>query len=250
MRQPRHEFHEKPGLSHEPGRYHIGMRDERAILGLFAKWPTPGTVKTRLARDSSPEFACQVASAFLADSILQFEITGVRRILAVAPASEQEQFKALVGERWEVTPQIDGDLGTRLSHFFAEAFREGAERVVVIGTDSPTLPPEYLERAFQELTEHDVVIGPATDGGYYLIGLNQPSPNLFDGICWSTSNVLQQTVDRLGSMSLHLLPPWFDVDTIDDWAMFCGYVKAMHHAGLDHAATRSAALIRENEKFP
>ena len=116
---------------------------------------------------------------------------------------------------------------------------------VAIGADSPTLPVEYVERAFTLLAENDVVLGPALDGGYYLIGLGASDFGVFTDIPWSTAHVLEATIARLRATSarLALLPPWYDVDTAADWALLRGHVLAMRRAGIDPRVPRLEGLI-------
>jgi rSAM/selenodomain-associated transferase 1 len=216
----------------------------RAVLGLFAKEPAPGRVKTRLAAVTSPEWAAGVADAFLRDTVARLAAVPVRRVLTFAPADAAGFFAALVDGRFELTPQADGDLGRRLAAFTAGRFAEGAGQVVLVGTDSPTLPVEWVVRAFAELGAADVVLGPATDGGYYLVGLTPAAPPLFDGIDWGGPDVLRQTVERLeGRRSrLALLPPWYDVDTLDDWRMLRGHLAALARAGYDPGAPHTVRM--------
>jgi len=217
-----------------------------SVLGLFAKWPQAGAVKTRLATDTSTEFAVRVADAFLGDSLERFASIPIRRILAFTPLQQESSFASIARTSWELEPQCDGDLGERLDRFFQTRFAEGCSRVVVLGTDSPTLPLEYVTDALESLKHRDVVIGPATDGGYYLLGLSRPLPRLFQAIRWSASDVLSQTVARLDAQLLALLPPWYDVDTGDDWAALCGHITAMRRAGLDPRVPRTELLIAES----
>src|SRR5262249_27123228 len=123
-------------------------------------------------------------------------------------------------------------------------FERGARQVVVVGTDSPTVPLDHVRGAFKCLESTDVVLGPATDGGYYLIGSSRPVPLIFTHIRWSASEGLRPTIARVGSLSLKLalLPPWYDVDTLDDWRMLRGHLAAMRHAGLDPLAPHTEAL--------
>src|SRR5262249_47287508 len=153
-------------------------------------------------------------------------------VLAFAPPSATEAFADLVRGRFTLTPQRDGDLGSRMAAFFGEQVQAGAESVVLLGTDSPTVPPAFVEQAFQELEQADVVLGPATDGGYSLIGCARRVPPVFEGISWSGPRVLSQTVARLADPSwrLALLPPWYDVDTLDDWQMLQGHLQALRRA--------------------
>jgi rSAM/selenodomain-associated transferase 1 len=202
-------------------------------LGVFAKWPVPGAVKTRLAAETSPEWAARVATAFLHDTLDRLATVEARRVLAFAPADAGPYFAELVRGRFEVTPQGDGDLGQRMAAFFREQLEAGARRVVLVGTDSPTLPPEVVQTAFGTLKYADLVLGPATDGGYYLIGCRQSIPGIFEGIAWGGPHVLSDTVARLPeSCRLAVLPPWYDVDTLVDWFALCGHVAAERRAGL------------------
>src|SRR5205807_4997142 len=108
-------------------------------------------------------------------------------------------------------------------------------------------PVEYVERAFAELEHADVVLGPATDGGYYLLGCNRRLPPLFDGVGWGGARVLAETLARLPAdgWRLALLPPWYDVDTLDDWHMLAGYLAALRRAGLNPGVPRTEALAWE-----
>ena len=117
--------------------------------------------------------------------------------------------------------------------------------MVLVGTDSPTLPLVLVEQAFQELEQADVVLGPATDGGYYLVGCGRRLPPIFEGVAWSSSRTLTDTIARLADPSwrLALLPPWYDVDTGDDWQMLRGHLAAMRRAGLDPGIPHTAALL-------
>jgi glycosyltransferase A (GT-A) superfamily protein (DUF2064 family) len=107
--------------------------------------------------------------------------------------------------------------------------------VVLLGTDSPTVPVAWVGQAFAELTTADVVLGPATDGGYYLIGCARRLPPVFAGVAWGGPTVLAETVARLADPSwrLALLPPWYDLDTLADWRMLRGHIAALRRAGLD-----------------
>ena len=215
------------------------------VLGLFAKWPAPGAAKTRLCAGRGPEWGARVARAFLLDTVERLAGVADRRVLAFAPPEAAADFAALVGGRFDLAPQADGDLGRRLARFAADQLAAGAGSLVLVGADSPTLPVEYVERAFAELGRADVVLGPAADGGYYLIGFGRRVPPVFDGIDWGTSRTLADTVARLAGWRLALLPPWYDVDTPDDWAMLCGHLAALRRAGTDPGAPHTEALARE-----
>jgi rSAM/selenodomain-associated transferase 1 len=217
---------------------------QNRVLGLFAKWPEPGAVKTRLAPGDAA-FGALVARAFLLDALQRLTTVDAHRVLVFAPSQREADFAALAADRFALLPQADGDLGQRLAAFFGR--QADADAVVAVGTDSPTLPVEYLERAFAALENADVVLGPATDGGYYLVGCGPNRPPLFDNIAWSSGGVLSDTIDALSDprWRLALLPPWYDVDTPDDWDMLCGHVIAMRRAGIDPAVPHTEALLQE-----
>ena len=214
------------------------------LLGMFAKQPLPGLVKSRLARDSTPEWAAQVAHAFLRDLLDRLTPLPLRRVLVFAPAAARTFFTEVAAGRFELVPQSDGDLGTRLTCFLQEQFQSGAERIVLIGTDSPTLPREFVEQAFHALDDAEVVLGPATDGGYYLLGCRRFVPDLFRGVTWGSERVLSETVERVqvAGLRLALLPPWYDVDTLENWRMLRGHLAALRQAGLTTDLPQTEAL--------
>lgn len=188
-------------------------------LGIFAKYWDPGQTKTRLGAAIGYEEAASIARAFIACLVRRFRKTGDRRVLAVTPAESMDIFKSLLGnDDWIVAPQSEGDLGARMRAYFQSALAAGADRVVLLGSDSPTLPLDHVERAFEMLATRPVVLGPTPDGGYYLVGIAGEVPPIFEEIGWSTEAVFQQTVTRLRSAGLEFdrLPEWYDVDEAHD----------------------------------
>jgi rSAM/selenodomain-associated transferase 1 len=191
----------------------------RYALLVFVKRPRSGEVKTRLAQDLGADGAAAVYRA-LADA----EIAGTQprgreyqRRFFYAPADAgSEVSEWLRGER--LAPQEGADLGTRMAAAFQEAFRAGAERAAIIGSDVPWVTRERVNAAFAGLDAADVVLGPCDDGGYYLLALSRPRPELFEGIAWSTPTVVEATLDRARSHGLRvvLLEPLPDVDTLAD----------------------------------
>jgi uncharacterized protein len=214
------------------------------VLGVFAKQPVPGAVKTRLARETTPEWACTVAAAFLGDTLDRVAAIQAERYIAFAPASARPWFETAAQGRFELQPQVEGDLGQRMQAFFQAQTERGADGSVIIGTDSPTLPVEHIRAALEHFDlGADAVLGPATDGGYYLIGFGHlGAPPIFDGIAWGTAGVLAETARRLAGWHMNLLPPWYDVDTLADWQALCGHIAAMRHAGIDPMVPRTEAL--------
>jgi rSAM/selenodomain-associated transferase 1 len=217
------------------------------IVGLFAKEPREGQVKTRLAEATSNAIAARIATAFLSDSIERLAVIKAHLVLAYAPITSHEFFSKAVAGRFDLVPQAEGDLGTRMALFFGRQFAEGAGRVVLVGADSPTLPLDFVEKAFSVLEISDLVIGPATDGGYYLIGCTRFIPELFGDISWSSSTVLRDTLRKSRDLGLRfsLLPPWYDVDTLDDWRMLQGHVLAMRQAGFEPNIPATEMILEE-----
>ena len=187
-------------------------------LGLFAKYWEPGQVKTRLAASIGDTAASHLHRAFLASSLATFESFPAKRVLAYWPVGRQSEFAQLAGPNWNLWPQQAGDLGARMAAYFAAAVKDGQERTVLIGSDSPTLPIAMVQDAFDRLKQHDVVIGPARDGGYYLLGCRAIVPDIFQEVAWGSGQVFAQTIQQLDSMSLSysVLAPWYDIDHLED----------------------------------
>jgi rSAM/selenodomain-associated transferase 1 len=226
------------------------MSARRLVLGVFAKWPRPSFVKTRLAAAVGPDRAATVARAFLLDTLDRLAAIPVRRVVAFSPDDAYADGAALVSGRYELRAQGDGDLGVRMARFVTAEVDAGADAVVVVGADSPTLPVEFVERAFTDLEQADLVLGPATDGGYYLFGCGRRVPPVFDGVPWGTNRVLAETVARLPAdlWRLRVLPPWYDVDTPDDWEMLRGHVAALRRARSDPGIPVTEGLLQETRR--
>jgi hypothetical protein len=188
-------------------------------LVVFVKHPSPGAVKTRLAAAVGPEAAARLYRR-IAERVL--EATTPRegeyeRLVFFDPPEALAEMRAwLPGVR--LLAQAAGDLGARMADAFARAFLRGAERVVLVGTDAPAVARERVMEALSALDAADVVIGPAEDGGYYLLALREPRPGLFAGVAWSTRSVRAQTLARAAAASLSVreLAPLRDVDTLED----------------------------------
>jgi uncharacterized protein len=197
----------------------------KEALAVMAKAPRAGEVKTRLLGALSPEEAKLLYVAFLSDTFaLMEDVREERENLALAlcytPEGEEEAFEDVEREGSLMIPQRGDNLGERLTNCFADLFALGFESVAVIGADSPTLPGEYLFDAFECFeTDDDVVIGPAEDGGYYLVGMRKLHRRIFEDIPWSSAGALDATIERAreSELNLVLLPEWRDVDTPEDF---------------------------------
>ena len=187
---------------------------------MFAKYWLPGTVKTRLARSIGEDRASQLYYRFVTTLLARFQGLGDRRVVAFNPRERQAEFAAITSEAWDLTPQSTGDLGRRMHMFFDSHLGGPDDRVVLIGTDSPTMPAQFIADAFAALQTHPAVLGPSRDGGYYLVGAAGSVPPIFAEIDWSTPAVWQQTVDRLNEAGCRFaeLPRWSDVDDLADLA--------------------------------
>jgi hypothetical protein len=197
------------------------MSGSRALL-VFAKTPKPGKVKTRLLAAVPAEVAAGLHEACIADTLrLVRKMRGCD--VFVFAASGTSYFRRLLKRqassvRIRVLPQRGAELGARMENAFRKCFAMGYREVVVIGTDTPWMGVERVRRAFAELKANDVVIGPAEDGGYYLLGMSKMVPDIFRGIPWSTERVLELTLKVIARSKLRgkLLRRDFDLDRPGD----------------------------------
>ena len=189
-------------------------RQMRRALIVIGKAPEPGTTKTRLVPFLAPDQAAALYHAFLLDAIHLGLQLGWERTSMVHPRGAGSALKAIVPRQVKLIEQHAGGLGGALAFAFEHHFEEGFERVVLIGSDNPTLPAEPIEQACAALDSYDVSIGPTSDGGYYLIGLRRPHLELFEAIDWSTPRVCAQTLARAQQLGLRVraVREWYDVD--------------------------------------
>ncbi len=186
-----------------------------AAIALFAKAPHAGRVKTRLVPPLTREEAARIARAALEDTTRYIvPAVSARWTLYLDGAADDSLRKLAAERRLAIAAQRGADLGERLTAAFEEMRREGAQRVLAIGADSPTLDPGRIKEAIEILSTSDVVLGPTEDGGYYLVGMRGSHEAIFEGIPWSTPAVAAATLERAGALGLtvRLLPPWYDLD--------------------------------------
>ena len=203
-------------------------------LILFARDPVEGQVKTRLSSLLDASTILSLYRHFLSDSIETIcSIAEVDRFIGIASNPKTSYFDDVSRSRGvRLFVQKGGSLGERMRQAFADRFEEGYERVVIIGSDSPTLPTAYIAQALQ--SEKEVVIGPSTDGGYYLIGMQGKMIDIFERVPWGTDNVLSETLSALKRQraEAELLPVWYDVDLPEDLRFLKTHLEWMAHAGL------------------
>lgn len=193
-------------------------------LVVFVKAARLGFVKTRLAEKIGPEAACNVYRELVAAVLNRIDaIPSVE--LRFTPDNAQDEIRPWSQPGWELAAQGAGDLGEKLRRAFDEQFASGAERVVIIGSDCPEILENDIVEAWDALANRDVVLGPAMDGGYWLIGLRSQHPELFEGIAWSSPVVLEETMTRIlkAGLSIHLLRKLSDVDTVEDFQAWCDH---------------------------
>ena len=196
----------------------------RNTLVVFARAPQSGKVKTRLAKSVGDEAARAIYVAMLRD-VFAYAQTVVSQIadaeVVVFYTPDNAFFRGEDSLRafWDGAhhPQSDGDLGDKIFNCFQHLRENGAQKIVVIGTDAPDLPPHFLVDAFRALEVHDLVFGASVDGGFYSVGVScDVARDVFKDVRWSSENTLDDVLSNVGGKLIHFLPLWRDVDTIDD----------------------------------
>ncbi|MFM7407343.1 MAG: TIGR04282 family arsenosugar biosynthesis glycosyltransferase [Cuspidothrix sp.] len=197
------------------------MKTCKQHLIIFTRYPEPGKTKTRLI----PAVG-EIGAANLHQQMTESTISQVQKLANIIRISVEIRFTGgnlqkmqnWLGNDLEYQTQGEGDLGIRMERSLTNAFQQKAEQVIIIGTDCPSLNSQILATAFQQLKTFNLVLGPAVDGGYYLIGLQQPIPELFTNIHWGTDQVLIQTlkIAQNHDLSIYSLPPLADIDRPDD----------------------------------
>lgn len=224
-----------------------------ACVIVFVKNPIPGQVKTRLIPYLSPEQAASLYQAFLVDWCNALStISTAHRVIAYTPPEGLDALRILMGEDPVYIPQAGGSLGERLIAAARWACDQGYTRFLFVGSDSPTLPIQYVERALDLLESREVVIGPSVDGGYYLIGFSKHGaslsiPTIFEGIAWSTEVVFRQTLGKIQEINakLSLLPPWYDVDTPAGLQLLRDHLFGLNLAGGINPAPQTYSKLME-----
>jgi rSAM/selenodomain-associated transferase 1 len=205
--------------------------DDRCLL-FFVKNPERGKVKSRLAATIGDDSAVS-AYKNIVDQMLSTLKEGTFPLyICFFPKNAEKPIKNWLGREYRYMPQNGRDLGERMRNGFIDGFAMGHKRVVLIGSDIPDLPLGFIKEAFASLRKKDAVIGPAYDGGYYLIGFKDKtfSPQVFEGIAWGTKTVFGETIKKLKRFRrvVHTLPYLRDIDTVEDLKHLKGKLSSNH----------------------
>lgn len=220
---------EPPGPDPSRSTPHASRLTSHGALIIFARAPIPGQVKTRLYPPLTPDEAASLHGSLVLDVLERTRPpghgrgkptpAGADRFVACAPSAEHVFFKILAQrEGVRLLTQAGEDLGARMRHACDTVFAMGYRKAVLVGSDLPAIPGSVYADAFVRLDDHDLVLGPARDGGYYLIGLKPPVPDLFSGVPWSTERVFDVTMKMAQNLGLDtaVLAVGSDLDTIED----------------------------------
>ena len=218
-------------------------------LGLFAKFWQPGMVKTRLAASIGDVASCNLYQSFVSHLLKQLSNSADERAVVFTPTEREADFREAIHSDWNLIPQLSGDLGFRMKSYFAQQFESAnadqIKRVGVIGADSPQLGPDLVELAFKKLDEAPVVIGPSSDGGYYLIAMRDRCFEVFEDVQWSTGTVLESTIAKLESQSVayQLLPELTDVDELESLVALEASLSDARALNSNHGIRTSEATL-------
>lgn len=193
------------------------MIHNHSLLLIFIKNIEPGKVKTRLASTMGEAPALAVYKGLLRYTIAQTQEVEADRVVYYSEYAEADDDWARAGFEQQV--QQGADLGERMAHAFREGFDKGYKRIVIIGSDCPEITPQILDQAFEALKTEKSILGPAKDGGYYLLGLSEMAEEVFQDIEWSTDSVAKETLEALEKLGhqTQKLPTLSDVDYEEDW---------------------------------
>jgi rSAM/selenodomain-associated transferase 1 len=203
----------------------------KAVI-VFARYPLHGKVKTRLGKTLGYEFATRFYKA-MAEHTFNVCLSLPEEYDLYLFCDDAKIFsEKWAGSRFSGNLQKGKDLGDKMKNSFKILFNKGYEKIIIIGTDCPDISPEILINSFKELSHNDITLGPSTDGGYYLLGMNMYHPFIFENIVWSSEHVFRSTVKKISDnrLSLYLLPELIDIDTEVDvrrWLSLTGQKNEM-----------------------
>lgn len=210
---------------------------------VFVRAPAIGKVKTRLAKMMAPRSVLDLYRCFVMDVLDMLTQAGFQAVVCYHPKSAEQHVTAWLGDTYPYVPQEGSDLGARMANAFQAVFDQGCRRALLIGTDFPDLPAEIIQQALDGMRQKGAVIGPADDGGYYLIGFAREHflPVVFDAIPWGTKRVFEETLRIFSRHKRHplVLPRWRDIDEHEDLLAF-----ANDKTGDQKAAPHTRALLR------
>ena len=214
----------------------MNQKRHKLLLVVMAKAPVPGQVKTRLTPPFTPREAVDLYQCFLQDRIEEMgRLTEIDLAVAYTPDDARDTFVPISGNGFLLFAQKGAGLGQRLNNIFVDKYKQGYGAVSIIDSDTPDLPCTIIEQSFQALMSDgaDAVFGPCDDGGYYLVGMRRPHPQLFENIPWSTGAVLEMTLARAVKLGIKtkLLPVWNDLDTFEDLVGF--YIRHKNRSSGD-----------------
>ncbi|RME89157.1 MAG: glycosyltransferase [Planctomycetota bacterium] len=193
----------------------------KSILCVFVKYPEPGKVKTRLGEQIGMKNAAKAYQGMVEYFVHSLKVERLPFILYFTPVCREDDFQKWLGRDLNYLPQVGDNLGQKLVYGFQRLYQKGFSRVMAIGSDTPTLPMDYLQWGLDFLGKSPMVIGPTLDGGYYLIGFQNASftPVVFSNIPWSTREVFSNTLEKCRKLGIfpEILPYWRDVDYADEW---------------------------------
>jgi len=196
----------------------------KSVVIVFLRAPVKGRVKTRLAREVGDEQALSLYRAFVQTTLLAVEQSGMDHRICFFPADRKALVEDWLGTDHGYMPQLGDDLGQRMGNALAAVFDQGAQKAILVGTDIPDLRACHLLKAINLLDQHQVVVGPSFDGGYWLIGFQRDRfcPDLFFQIDWGTDTVFSTTLERCtaANLSTGLLPALQDIDSMEDLQAF------------------------------
>jgi rSAM/selenodomain-associated transferase 1 len=220
--------------------------DNKGCVIIFIKAPEKGTVKTRLAASLGDVPVLALYKAFVSDLMKMLKKGRYPLQISFYPPDAGAKIEKWLGRSYHLTSQRGDDLGERMMNSFREAFFQGFQSAVLIGSDTPDLPCSIIDEAFLSLKDHDAVIGPSIDGGYYLIGFRRETflPATFEGIPWSTAEVFWKTTEILCDKQyrVHILPELRDIDTLHDLRIFFD-----EHKGKDFTESATMKYLLENK---
>lgn len=208
----------------------------KKALIVFVKAPVPGKVKTRLQSALAPKKIVEIYKSFIIGILSKcVRLKGIDRFLGCAPTKDDDFLKGLVVKyKMKSFNQRGKTLGEKIVNAFRDYLKKGYKEIVLIGSDSPTIPKEYIKKAFFELKKNDFVLGPCCDGGLYLIGAKKIIPEIFHNIPWDTPEVLNKMLEKLNSLDIQfsMLPFWYDVDTMEDLRFLESHHKYLNKFGV------------------